>query len=92
MWPEGMPQPPEGLRWEVSKSTGKYYRVSLVGKWGRTKGFGVFELPVGTEVGHVDEEVVRVAGYALREYKRKHETGALKDEQLARIKNYGKRK
>ena len=92
MWPERMPQPPEGLRWEVSKSTGKYYRVSLVGKWGRTKGFGVFELPVGTEVEHVDEEVVRVAGYALREYKRKHETGALKDEQLARIKNYGKRK
>lgn len=92
MWPERMPQPPEGLRWEVAKSAGKYYRVSLVSKWGRTKGFGVFELPVGTEVEHVDEEVVRVAGYALREYKRKHETGALKDEQLARIKNYGKRK
>ena len=91
MWPEGMPQPPEGLRWEVAKSTGKYYRVSLVSKWGRTKGYSVFELPVGSKIEDVDDEVVRVARYALRDYARKNDT-TLADAQAARIKNYGKRK
>ena len=89
MWPEGMPQPPEGLRWEVAKSTGKYYRVSLVSKWGRTKGYGVFELPVGSRVESVDSEVVRIAGYTLREYNRKNDT-TLEDAQSARVKNYGR--
>lgn len=89
MWPEGMPQPPEGLHWEVAKSTGRYVRVSLVSKWGRTRGQGILTLPVGSQVGDVDSEVISAARFALREYDRKHNTG-LADAQLVRIKGYGK--
>lgn len=89
MWPEDMPQPPEGLRWEVAKSTGEYYRVNLFSKWGRTKEWGVFTLPAGSVVEDVDGEVVRTAKFVLKEYTRKRDT-SLKDAQRARIKGYGK--
>ena len=88
MWPKGMPQPPEGLRWKASKSQEDYVRIKLVSKWGKVVEWSVVKLPYGHSVEDVDQDVIYVAAYILHRYAAKVNT-TLRDDQLARVEAYG---